>query len=139
MICRQVKQRMARVKLHTFFFHLKIVKMKKIFIILALKQPNSEERIFALYRYSRRLLARTVSLKFLSNNLSLWLSWLATSYQILIFSNLILQNFILVSKSNSPVYNKFTRHEQVLTRRVNLLYNEHWTDKQKCFYVILLF
>ena len=33
-----------------YFFHLKFVKMKKIFTILALKQPNSEERIFALYK-----------------------------------------------------------------------------------------
>ena len=56
MICRQVKQRTARVKLHTFFFHLKFVKMKKFFTILSLKQPNSEERIFAVYKsggYSR--------------------------------------------------------------------------------------
>ena len=58
-----------------FFFHLKFGKMKKIFTILALKQPNSEERIFALYKYSRRLLTRTVSPKFLSNNLSLRLSY----------------------------------------------------------------
>ena len=65
-----------------YFFHLKFVKMKKIFTILALKQPKSEERIFALYKYSRRLLTRTFSSKFLSNNL-------------------------LVSKSNSSVCNKF--------------------------------
>ena len=43
--------------------------MKKLFSIVALKQPNSEERIFALYKYLRRLLTRTVSPKFLSNNL----------------------------------------------------------------------
>ena len=48
--------------------------------------------------------------------------WLATHNHILIFSNLTLHNFILVSKSNSSVYNKFTRHEQVLTWRVNLLH-----------------
>ena len=79
-----MKQRMAKVKLHIYiyFFHLKFVKMKKIFIILALKQPKSEERIFALYKYSRRLLTRTLSSKFVSNNL-------------------------LVSKSNSSVCNKF--------------------------------
>ena len=73
MIWRQVKQRMARVKLHIyiFFFHLKFVKMKKIFTILALTQSNSEGSIFALYKYSRRLLTRTVSPKFLSNDLSL--------------------------------------------------------------------
>ena len=47
--------------------------------------------------------------------------WLATPYQILIFSNLILHNFILVSKSNSSVYNKFTRHEQVLAWRNELI------------------
>ena len=55
------------------FFLLKFVKMKKFFIILSLKQPNSEERIFAVYKYSKRLLIRTLSPKFLSNNLSLWL------------------------------------------------------------------
>ena len=49
--------------------------MKKIFTILTLKQRNSEERIFALYKYSRRLLTRPVSPKFLSNNLSLRLSY----------------------------------------------------------------
>ena len=32
------------------FLNFKFVKMKKIFTILALKQPNSEERIFALYK-----------------------------------------------------------------------------------------
>ena len=69
-IWRQVKQRMARVKLHLFLFHLKFVKMK-FFTILALKQPNSEKRIFAVYKYSRRLLKRTLSPKYLSNNLSL--------------------------------------------------------------------
>ena len=51
MIWTQVKQRMERVKLHTYIFlNFKFVKMKKIFTILALKQPNSEERIFALYK-----------------------------------------------------------------------------------------
>ena len=54
-----------------YFFHLKFVKMKKIFTILALTQSNSEGSIFALYKYSRRLLTRTVSPKFLSNDLSL--------------------------------------------------------------------
>ena len=41
MIWRQVKQRIVRVKLHIFLFHLKFVKMKKFFTILALKQPKS--------------------------------------------------------------------------------------------------
>ena len=51
MIWTQVKQRMERVKLHTYIFlNFKFVKMKKIFTILALKQTNSEERIFALYK-----------------------------------------------------------------------------------------
>ena len=108
MIWRQVKQRMARVKLHLFLFHLKFVKMKTFFSILALKQPNSEKRIFAVYKYWRRLLKRTVSPRFLNNNLSVWISydWLTPS-QILIFSNLILHNFILVSKSNSSVSKLF--------------------------------
>ena len=109
MIWRQVKQRMARVKLHLFLFHLKFVKMKMFFTILALKQSNSVKRIFAVYKYSRRLLKRTLWPKFLSNNLSLWLfyDWLTFS-QNLIFSNLILHNFILVSKSNSSVSKLFT-------------------------------
>ena len=55
MTWRQVKQRMARMKLHLFLFHLKFVKRKKVFTILALKQPNSEKRIFAAYKYSKRL------------------------------------------------------------------------------------
>ena len=70
-ILRQIKQGMAKVKLHIFLFHLEFGKMKKFFPILALKQLNSEERIFAVYKYSRRLLKRTISPKFLSNNLSL--------------------------------------------------------------------
>ena len=37
-IWRQVKQRMARVKI---YIYLKFVKTKKFFTILALKQPNS--------------------------------------------------------------------------------------------------
>ena len=74
MIWRQVKQRMAKVKLHLFLFHFKFVRMKKFFTISALKQPNSEKRIFAVYKYSRRLLKRTLSPKFLSNNLSVSLS-----------------------------------------------------------------
>ena len=44
---------------------------KVFFPILDLKQPNSEERIFAVYKYCRRLLKRTLLPKFLSNNLSL--------------------------------------------------------------------
>ena len=94
MIWRQVKQRMARVKLHLFLFHLKFVKMKKFFTILAFKQPSSEKRIFAVYKYSRRLFERTLLPKFLSNNLSLWLfyEWFTPS-QILIFSNLKLHNW----------------------------------------------
>ena len=108
MIWRQLKQRMTRVKLHLSLFHLKFVKMKKFFIILALKRPNSEKRIFAVYKYWRRLLKRTVSPRFLNNNLSVWISydWLTPS-QILIFSNLILHNFILVLKSHSFVSKLF--------------------------------
>ena len=94
MIWRQVKQRMASVKLLLFPFHLKFVKIKTFFTILALKLPNSEKRIFAVYKYSRRLLKRTISPKFLSNNLSLRLfyEWL-TPCQILIFSNLKVHNW----------------------------------------------
>ena len=100
MIWRQVKQ-VARVKLHLFLFHLKFVKLKKFFTILALKQPNSEKRIFAVYKYLRRFLKRILSLKFLSN-LLVWLfnGWLTPS-QILIFSYIILHNFILLLNSNS--------------------------------------
>ena len=99
---------MARVKLHIFLFHLKFVKIKKLFTILALKQPNSEKLIFAVYKYSRRLLKRALSSKFLSNNLLLrhFDDWLTLS-QSLIFSNLILHNFILVSKGNSSVSKLF--------------------------------
>ena len=94
MIWRQVKQRMARVKLHLFPFHLKFVKIKTFFAILALELPNSEKHIFAVYKYSGRLLKRTLSPKFLSNNLSLRLfyEWLTPS-QILIFSNLKVHNW----------------------------------------------
>ena len=104
---RQLKQRMARSKI-ILIYHLKFVKMKILFTFLALKQPNSEECIVAIYKYSWSLLKRTFSLKFLNNNLSLLLFlWLATSSQILIISNLILHNFILVSKSSSPVSKLF--------------------------------
>ena len=104
---RQLKQRMARSKI-ILIYHLKFVKMKILFTFLTLKQPNSEECIFAIYKYSWSLLKRTFSLKFLNNNLSLLLFlWLATSSQILIISNLILHNFILVSKSSSPVSKLF--------------------------------
>ena len=44
--------------------------MEILFTFLALKKPNSEEYIFAVYKYRLSLL--TLSLKFLSNNLSLW-------------------------------------------------------------------
>ena len=71
MIWRQVKQRMARVELHLLLFYLKFVKMKKFFAILALKQPNSEKPIFAVYKYARGLLKRALLPKFLTNNLSL--------------------------------------------------------------------
>ena len=103
MIWRQVKQRMVKSE-HPFLFHLKFVKMKTFFSILALKQPNSEKRIFAVYKYSRRSLKRILLPKFLSNNLSVWLfnDWLTPS-QILTFSNLILHKFILVSNSNTSV------------------------------------
>ena len=104
---RQLKQRMARSKI-ILIYHLKFVKMKILFTFLALKQPNSEECIFVIYKYSWSLLKRTFSLKFLNNNLSLLLFLrLATSSQILIISNLILHNFILVSKSSSPVSKLF--------------------------------
>ena len=77
----------------------------KVFTILNLKQPNSWELILAVYKYSRRLLARTLSPKVLSNKLLVWFSydWLTHS-QILFFLNLILRNFILVWKSNSSVF-----------------------------------
>ena len=65
MIWSPVKQRKATVKLQIF------LKMKKVFTILALKEPNSEERIFTVYKYSRRSLTRTLSPKVLSNNRSL--------------------------------------------------------------------
>ena len=91
-----------------FLFHLIFVKMKKFFTILALKQPNSLESILAVCKYSRRLLTRTLSPKVLSNDLSLWLSYdCLTHSQILIFLSLILNNFILVSKSNSSVFKIF--------------------------------
>ena len=75
-------------------FYLKFVKMKRFFTIIALRQPSSEKRIFAVYKYSRRLLKRALSPKFFSNNLSVWLfyEWLTPS-QILIFSNLKLHNW----------------------------------------------
>ena len=83
MIWRQVKQRMARVELHLLLFYLKFVKMKKFFAILALKQPNSEKPIFAVYKYARGLLKRALLPKFLTNNLSLWLFYeLSTPSQI---------------------------------------------------------
>ena len=48
--------------------------------------------------------------------------WLATPYQILIILNLIVHNFILVSKSNSPVCKIFivTRIRCVLNLHQNL-------------------
>ena len=49
MIWRQVNQRMARVKLHLFRFHLKFMTMKKFFTILALKQPNSSLNVSLQY------------------------------------------------------------------------------------------
>ena len=76
-LCRQYDRGTSETKTgkskatYICFFHLKFVKMKKIFSIVALKQPNSEGRIFVLYKYLRRLLTRTVSPKFLSDNLSL--------------------------------------------------------------------
>ena len=118
MIWSPVKQRKATVKLQIF------LKMKKVFTILALKEPNSEERIFTVYKYSRRLLTRTLSPKVLSNNRSLWLFlWLAQIFpsQILIFSNLILHNIILVSKSNSSVIYLYPNSiHQVKNVRMNL-------------------
>ena len=107
MTWRQLKQRMARSKT-ILIYHLKFVKMKILFTFLVLKQQNSEECIIAIYKYLWSLLKRTFSLKFLSNNLSLWLFlWLATSSQILIISTLILHNFISVSKNSSPVSKLF--------------------------------
>ena len=76
-LCRQYDRGTSETKTgkskatYICFFRLKFVKMKKIFSIVALKQPNSEGRIFVLYKYLRRLLTRTVSPKFLSDNLSL--------------------------------------------------------------------
>ena len=91
-----------------FFFILNLWKWKSFFTILSLKKQNPEERIFAVYRYSRGLLASTLSPKVLSNNLSLWLSYDGlTPAQVLIFSNLILHNFILVSKINPSVSKLF--------------------------------
>ena len=121
MIWRQVKQRMAGVKLHLFIFHLKFVKMKFFFTISALKQTNSGKRIFVEHKYSRRLLKRTLSPEFL--NLSVWpfYGWFTPS-QIFIFLNLVLHNFILVSKSNSS-HSKlfiFTRIWCVLNLHPNL-------------------
>ena len=121
MIWRQVKQRMAGVKLHLFLFHLKFVKMNFFFTISALKQTNSGKRIFVEHKYSRRLLKRTLSPEFL--NLSVWpfYGWFTPS-QIFIFLNLVLHNFILVSKSNSS-HSKlfiFTRIWCVLNLHSNL-------------------
>ena len=108
---------------YIYFFYLKFVKMKKFFAILALKQPNSENRILAVCKYSRRLLKRTLLPKFLCNDLSLWLfyDWF-TSTQILIFSNLVLHNFILVSKSNFSASKLFIfiRIRRVLNLHLNL-------------------
>ena len=81
MIWRQLKQRMARVKLHIFLFHLKFVKMKTFFAILALKQPNSEKRIFAVYKYSRRLLNSALSPKFVMT--FLWLAYSLSNFNLL--------------------------------------------------------
>ena len=105
------------------FFILNLWKLKNLFTFLALKQPNSEESIFAVDKYLWSLLKRTLSLRFLSNNLSLWLFlWLATPSQILIILNLILHNFILVSKSNSLVSKLFivTRIQCVLNLHPSL-------------------
>ena len=122
---RQLQQKMTRVKLHLFLFHLKFVKMKIFFTILVLKKPNSEKRIFAVYKYSRRLLKRTLSPKCLSNNLSVWLfyDWL-TPFQILIFPNLILHNFIFVSKSDSSVSKLF------IFIQIRCILNLHQTLRQ---------
>ena len=140
MIWRHVKQRMARIKLQIYiFFILNLWKWKR-FLPFSPWNNRTQELIFALYKYSRRLLTRTGSPKLLSNNLSLWLSydWLLP---IKFWSSQIsyctisywFQKVILLYRIS------LSRHEQVLTWRVNLLYYEHWTDKQKYFYVILLF
>ena len=65
------KTKNGKSKTTYIFFHLKFVKMKKFFTILSLKQTNSEERIFAVKKYSRRLVTRTLSPKVLSNDLLL--------------------------------------------------------------------
>ena len=44
------KTKNGKSKTTYIFFHLKFVTMKKFFTILSLKQPNSEERIFAVYK-----------------------------------------------------------------------------------------
>ena len=75
MIRRQVKQRMARVKLERERERErereKERERKKFFTIVALKQPNSSESILTVYRYSGRLSTRTLSPKVLCNNISL--------------------------------------------------------------------
>ena len=66
-------------------------------------------------------MTRALSPKILSNNLSLWLFlWLATPSQILIFSNFILHNFILVSKSVFSFFNSLNSMRQVEIVQMNL-------------------
>ena len=55
--------------------------MKTFFAILALKQPNSEKRIFAVYKYSRRLLNRALSHKFVMT--FLWLAYSLSNFNLL--------------------------------------------------------
>ena len=45
-------------------FSSQICENERFFTILALKQPNSEKRIFAVYNYSRRFLKKVLSPKF---------------------------------------------------------------------------
>ena len=85
-----------------FLFYLKFVKMK-MFLQFWPSNNHTYHSVLAVYKYSRRLLTRALSAKVVSNNLSLWLSYdrllsLSLSLSNLIFSNLILPNFLLVSK-----------------------------------------
>ena len=115
-----------------FLFHFILVKMKKFFTILDLKQPNSWESILAVCKYSRRLLTRTLSPKVLSNDLSLWLSYdCLTHSQILIFLSLILNNFMLVSKSNSSVFKGIPRPIYYID--INTHIDRKWKIMQNLF------
>ena len=80
------------------YIHLKFVEMKKFFTILAIKQHYTD----AVYRCLRR--QGLFGLNFYI--IIFFYDWLTPS-QISVFSNLILHNFILISKSNSSVFKLF--------------------------------